>query len=320
MHRALRASLVLLSTCALLAALPVGVGAATAAKPLTLRIATTTKTVTVPKSSSLGAYFDYSQQVAAKCRSNERSIAPGITSAPRPMASQSFGYNTVSAFAVGQPGKVTFKLQALCAKGGTSSSVVTKRVAGKHVAGIEGTVAGYTTGRTTATASCGKGKIALGTPFANEFAPVLGRLTSKPIGSSSWRVEAHNVPDTLAVSTAMAYADVACVSTKHVKNRALVTKSTTGLHSAMSASLTAACTGGRRPLGWGVDLQPYTRSSYANDGRSWIPTVTKAQLSGSRLSVTFALPDGASTGAANGLSESELKQTVYLVCGTLTGK
>jgi hypothetical protein len=305
-----------------LAALAVPATAAAApAKPLKLRLATTTKTITIPESDAIGGVFADSQRLSAKCKQTERPVAPGLISAPRPIAAQSFGFANISAFGVGQPGRVRFALQALCASGGSSTSVTSKRVEGRHVPGTDDSIGGLTTGRTTATARCGTGKIAIGAPLSQEFAPGLGRFVSKPLSPSAWQVQAFRVPDQLAANRNVpAFADVSCIGGRHIKLYQVVSATTTALHTATSATLTVQCPGARRPLGWGVDLRPYSLQVGTQDGRWLIPTVSRAQLTASSVAFALTLPEGATPAADHGLAEADVTQTVYVVCGALTGR
>jgi len=302
-------------------AVPATAAAAPAAKPLKLRLATSTKTVTIPATNAIGGVFADSQRVVAACKQTERSVAPGLVAAPRPLAGQSFGFATVSAFATGQPGRVRFGLQALCASGGSATSVTTKRVEGRHVPGTDASIGGLTTGRTTATARCGAGRVAIGAPLSQEFAPGLGRFVSRPLSAAVWQVQAFRVPDTLAANrTVPAYADVACVAARHVKLYQVVSATTADLHMATSATLTVQCPGARRPLGWGVDLRPYALQLGTQDGRWLLPTVSRAQLTAKAVAFALTLPEGATPAAEHGLAMGDVTQTVYVVCGALTGK
>ena len=73
---------------------PASAAAAPAAKPLKLRLADDTKTVTIPENDAVGGVFADSQRLSANCKQTERPVAPGLISAPRPLASQSFGFAT----------------------------------------------------------------------------------------------------------------------------------------------------------------------------------------------------------------------------------
>lgn len=293
-----------------------------AAKALSLQITKSSTNITVPPVSSgtIGSFFSTSQYLTGSCRSGARSLAPGIISANRPIASQSHGPSVVSGFGVGEAGKASFQLQTLCATGGTSTSVRTIRTPGRHVPGLGRRIGGMSTGRTTAVAACPRKYIALGAPLSSEFGPVFGSLESKPEGRN-WRVVMNDVPDILLGNRVVpAYADAACLHTKHVKNVNTEKATTTGLHAGNAASVSVPCKSGRRPLGWGVHLQPYSRSSFTNGGRWLIPTVAKAQFNRSSIAFSFTLPEGALPAGQNGLSVADATQTAYVVCGQLTGK
>src|SRR5690349_9724516 len=103
--------------------LPASAASAAPAKPLKLRLAASTKMVTIPENDAIGGVFAESQRISAACKPSEVSVAPGFTAAPRPVAAQSFGFATISAFVTGQAGRVRFGLQALCSSGGDATSV-----------------------------------------------------------------------------------------------------------------------------------------------------------------------------------------------------
>lgn len=281
---------------------------------MSVRIAKPTERVTIPSSTAVGTFFEESQRLSTSCRPNERALAPGILDAPRHVVAQSFGPAAVGAFATGASGRATLKLQLLCARG---SRILHKRKPGKTRPG--GTLGGSPAYVTNAKIGCGRSRYAIGAPLSQEFSPGFGRFVSKPKGPHGWQVTVERIPGTYPLSSSdPAYADVACVPKSNLKAVKVIDGSTTGLHVSRSARLRLTCPGGRRPVGWGVDLQPYTNSSFRPSDDGWLlPIVRKAAFAGKALVFQFDLPPGASTGAENGLSAAEVAQTGYAVCAKL---
>ncbi|HWK27067.1 MAG TPA: hypothetical protein VNS09_10905 [Solirubrobacter sp.] len=284
-----------------------GLTAAAHAK-LKLRLAASSASVQLPASDSLGNVFDDAQRFSTACRANERAISPGIVDASRHIVGQSFGPSAVGGFAVGAPGQVRLRLQVLCASG---ANVTHTRVPSTTVP------TSATTLRTTAKARCSGGRVSLGAPLSQEFSPGLGRFTSRPVGTGGWEVRIEGIPTTFPLDRAEpAYADIACVPTRVLKSVTTEQASTEDLHAATSASVTVKCGGGRRAVGWGVDLQPFTRSRWSSATAGWVlPLVRRATLSASAVAFTFEIPPGGSPGGANGLSPAEVAQTAYVRCG-----
>lgn len=275
---------------------------------LKLRLTAPSASVQLPATDALGSVFDESQRFSTRCRANERAISPGIVDAPRHIVSQSFGPSAVGGFAVGAPGKVRLRLQLLCASG---ANVTHTRVPAKTVP------TGSSTLRATAKARCPGGRVSLGAPLSQEFSPGLGRFTSRPVGKGGWETIVEGIPTTFPLDQIEpAYADFACVPAKSLKSVTTEQASTQDLHAATSATLTVKCGGGRRAVGWGVDLQPFTRSRWNTATAGWVlPLVRKATLSASAVAFTFEIPAGGSPGGANGLSAADVTQTAYVRCG-----
>jgi hypothetical protein len=292
---------------AVVAAVPAVAGTERAASTPTVRVVTKTFTVQVPDSDAIAAYFDYDQRTSTQCRGDERALAPGIVSATRYLAGHSFGPSAVSAFVVGESGRAVTRLQALCVKGGTPISH--RRVPGRTVPGLGESIGGQKSGRATATASCPVGRIAIGAPLAQEYAPGFGRFTSTPFGPRGWRVVIENVPAQLSAQNVVAaYADVACVRATAVQKQRL----DLALDSAGTAAGTISCAGGRRPLGWGVELDEYTTSTPYSGGWWTIPVVQRAQYSGSSILFRAGLPGGGPSSSAAGT-----RVVFHAVCGKL---
>jgi hypothetical protein len=282
-----------------------------ASAKLSIRVAKPSKSVTIPNSKALGTYFEESQRISTLCRSSELALAPGIADASRHIVGQSFGPSAVGAYATGEQGKAKLKLQLLCAKG---SKISHKRIPGK-VSGSSGS-GSRAVFTATAKAGCGKSRYAIGSPLSQEFAPGLGRFASKPAGAHGWEVTVEGIPSVFPFDTTVpVYADVACVPKSSLKAVKTVDGSTTGLLSGRSATLRLSCAGGRRAVGWGVDLRPFTRSTFSPSSDGWvIPIVRKAAFAGSAVAFQFDLPPGARTGGENGMSAAEVAQTGYVVC------
>ncbi len=290
----------LLATIALAGSLAAVLPASAAMK---VRLAKPKVSVTIPDSTAVGTYFEESQRSSTLCRADERALAPGIVDAPRHFVGQSFGPSAVGAWATGAKGKVKLRLQLLCARG---SNIVHKRKPGKtRPAGSSMT--------TTAKVSCGGKRVAIGAPLSQEFSPGFGRFISKPKGVSGWQVTVEGIPTSFPLeSTVPAYADVACVPKSSLKSVETVDGSTGGLQGARTAKLRVACKGGRRPVGWGVDLRPFTSSLYSRADDGWaLPIVRKAAFDGKGVAFQFDLPPGGVVGAA------DVTQTGYVVCAKL---
>jgi hypothetical protein len=72
------------------------------------------------------------------------------------------------------------------------------------------------------------------------------------------------------------YADVACVPKSSLKAVKTIDDSTSGLLGGRTATLKLTCAGGRRAVGWGVDLRPFTRSTFSPSSDGWVlPIVRK---------------------------------------------
>jgi hypothetical protein len=299
------------SVVALVALLSLAPGAPARMK---IRVAKPTETVRIPQSTAVGTYFEESQRISTKCRANERALAPGILDAPRHVVAQSFGPSAVGAFATGIKGRVRLKLQLLCARG---SGIVHRRKPGRTRPG--GTLGGSPALVSSARIGCGKRRYAIGAPLSQEFSPGFGRFVSKPAGLHGWQATVEGIPSTFPLqSVDPVYADVACVPKSSLARVQTIDGSTQALHRQRTAKLRLTCKGGRRPVGWGVDLRPFTRSphSAANDG--WLlPIVRKAAFKRRSVVFQFDLPPGAATGAGNGLSAADVAQTGYAVCAKL---
>lgn len=288
--------------CAALAAATLisGAAASPAAAKTSLRIATKTATVTV---STSGDFFGGDSRVSTVCRSGERAIAPGIVDASRHLAGQSFGPAAVGAFAVGEPGRVRLRLQTLCAKGAiVSNRRVEARISGGGTSSAPNVLA---------TAKCPGGGTAIGAPLSQEFSPGRGAFSSKPAGKSQWQVLAQGVPSSFPFATAAAaYADVACLSKRSVSAAQTVSQ-TTGPITAAGAQARVACPSGKRALGWGVELRPFTLARAQPSAGGWsLPYVKQAKLSSSRVDFAFAVPTG-------GVVSVAATQVAHVVCGKL---
>jgi hypothetical protein len=298
-------ALVILAVLTALVAVP------QASAKLSIRVAKPVKSVTIPNSTAIGTYFQESQRVSTVCRSKELALAPGLIDVPRHIVGQSFGPSAVGAYATGEKGKLKRKFQLHCAKG---SKISHKRIPGK-VRGSSGT-GSRATYTATAKAGCGKKRYAIGSPLSQEFAPGFGRFASKPAGPHAWEATVEGIPSVFPFDTTVpVYADVACVPKSSLKAVTTIDDSTSGLLGARTATLKLNCAGGRRAVGWGVDLRPFTRSTFSASSDGWaLPIVRKAAFAGGSVSFQFDLPPGARTGAENGLTADEVAQTGYVVC------
>jgi hypothetical protein len=291
--------------CCVLLALP---ASAHAASTPVVRLVNKTFTVQVPASETISGFFLASQRTSTKCAANERALAPGILSSSRYLAGHSFGPAAASAFVTGEPGRAVTKLQLLCVKGGTP--ITHRRVPGVTTPGVGDSLGGEASGRTVATATCPVGRIAIGAPLSQEYGPGYGALTSLPFGARGWRVTIDNVPAQLtAANIVPAYADVACVrATQVVRVKLQRTLSDAG-----AASGVVTCAGGRRPLGWGVELGEFTTSTPRDTSWWRIPLVQRAQYLGTnRMSFAFAVPSNAPESSPAGT-----RVVAHVICGKL---
>lgn len=291
------------------ASLVVATTSAAAAKKPVVRTMTKTFKVAVPATSGTTiGYFDYDQRTSTQCKPKETSLAPGIVSTTHYVAGHSFGPAAVSAFLVGPAGTATAKLQALCVTGG---KIVHKRVPAKTVPGLGGTVGGDAAGRATATANCGVGTVAVGAPLSQEFAPGLGSFSSTPFGARGWKVVVNGVVDQLTAGGVVAgYADVSCVKAKAVLKKTLpLTLAADG-----TASGKVTCVGGRRALGWGVELGSYS-TRFPSNGLWNTPMVKQAWFNPTGTTVTFAF--GMPAGATAPSTVGGTPVTAHVVCGVL---
>jgi hypothetical protein len=272
-----------------------------------VRVVNSNVRVTIPETDAITGYFQASQDADVKCRYPERPLASGIINAPRYLASQSFGTSVVGGYATGAPGTVIMKLQVLCAK---NTKVGGGRVPTKTIPGLgTGSLGGQPTGRATGTATCPRGQVATGSPLSPEYAPGYGSFSSIPFGARGWRVAIDSVPAQLtATNTEAGYVDYSCVKARRVQKKQL--KKT--LSSAGTASGIVKCTGGRRPLGWGVELSTYTSTYGVRDGAWATPMVQRAQFAGNNMLFKFATPPGADNSSAGGTPV-----VAHVLCGVI---
>lgn len=273
------------------------------AAKLKLRIAKPTVRTVIPDSNP-SSYFDYSQSFSTSCRGKERALSPGVIDSSRHIASQSFGPSAVSGFTVGLKGRLTTKLQIVCARG---VNITHRRKETKMTGGGSASSFNYA-GRS----GCGKKGIAIGAPLAQAFSPGDGRLLSRPTKNGGWEVRIEGIPSTFPFdSDTPAWVDHACVPKKNLRQVAIEEGKTDALMTATTAKLNVTCKGARRAIGWGVDLKPLPRTSYSAGKDGWgIPFMRKAQIAGKRVQFIFQRPPGIRVSNANVVS-----QTAYVVCG-----
>ncbi|MEO6867860.1 MAG: hypothetical protein ABI200_07545 [Gaiellales bacterium] len=296
------------SFLALLTSLLLGAASAHAAKTPSPKVRVVTKSIKVSIAKMEGAqgFFQEAQSATVSCKYPEMAVGSGIAASSRYIAGQSFGPSVVGGYATGAPGKVTVKMQALCVRNG---KVTHKRPPATTVPGMGGSVGGRPAGRATAKGSCGKGYVAVGAPLSQGFAPGYGSFSSTPFGARGWRVIVNGVPEQLsAMNITAAYADFSCVKAKRSQKKKLELE----LSAAGAANGLVKCTGGRRALGWGVELGTFTTWT-PRDGAWNTPMVTRAQFVGTNMAFKFATPPGADTSTALGT-----KVTAHVVCGVIT--
>lgn len=292
-------------TCTLFFALAamVALPAAAPAAKLKLRIAKETARTVIPDSDP-GAFFDYSQRFSAACRGSERALSPGLISSWRHVVSLSFGPRAVAGFTVGNPGRVSTKVQVLCASGAPISHR-------RKPARITG---GSSTSLTVAARStCGRKAIAIGAALSQDFSPGTGRFLSRPTANGGWEVRAQDIPSTFPFALASAaYADHACLPKRFLGAIKVESGSTSALVNSSTARLNLTCKGARRALGWGIDLKPLAHSRYTTGSDGWsIPYLRKAQIAGKKVKFLFARPPAMPVT----VSGSAAAQTAYVICG-----
>lgn len=133
--------------------------------------------------------------------------------------------------------------------------------------------------------SCNRGQLAIGVPldgglFGN--APV----ASKPEGLRGW----------FNSELGFARAKVVCVPARSFGSPALVRKAAGFKRGSATTTVTARCSGGRRPISWGYEagtLEGNIWRSVESSGTMTVPFIAAAYPSGSAgWSLTFATPDG----------------------------
>lgn len=155
----------------------------------------------------------------------------------------------------------------------------------------EGPVAARTKESSSGTVSCSNGQLAIGVPI--DGGPYWTRaVASMPVGTRGWRNSEGGY----------ARAKVICVAASAFRAVKTVTKRASLPAGARSATVTARCAGGSRPIGWGFEagLLDGNRWSSPDSGVSnAVPYVASAKASGrAGWSLTFATPDGRRAAAA----------------------
>lgn len=109
---------------------------------------------------------------------------------------------------------------------------------------------------TGTTVKCGAGRLALGLAAPNgtpyESGPAEARATSR----STWTSTLGDGAGAIAV----------CVKASAFKRVTTVAKTGAFAAGSAAATITAACTGGRRPIGWGVELPAMPGNAYQASG------------------------------------------------------
>lgn len=305
LRRTLASSVSVFTLVAVVAAVAVPASAAGAAPVVRTVSKAFRVAVPQPPSNTIG-FFAYDQRTSTPCRANERALAPGIVNSTHYIAGHSFGPAAASAFLVGPAGTANAKLQLLCVRGGKISH---KRIEARTVPGLGGTVSGETAGRATATANCPVGSVAIGAPLSQEYAPGLGSFTSKPHGPRGWQVVVNGVLDQLTAQRVVAaYADVACAKARAITKPRLALTMAGG-----TATGSLTCSGGRRALGWGVELGAFS-TRFPSGGYWNIPLVKQASFNpaGTKMTFTFAVPAGSTATTVDGTAVA-----ATVVCGKL---
>lgn len=269
-----------------------------------IRIVPKTFKVQVSEHDSGNVNIPYAQRFSADCKLNERAIGMGIISTKHHVASASFGPFVSVGYIVGtRAATTTNRLQVLCARN-TKVQMRRSTRATLH----------WGMGTATAKVRCPTGYVALGQAFPQEFTPGFGAVSATPTGNPrDWKAVVGGLSSDLlgqfkAQNWEPVYADVACAKVSKRK----VVKREFQLDASGKAKGPVNCPGGRRALGYGLELAPW-RYRVPNNG-GWItPVVQRAQFAQSRVSFTFGLPVGATPEAQT----EGTKVTAHVICGQL---
>lgn len=147
---------------------------------------------------------------------------------------------------------------------------------------------------------CGA-KLALGIAANTTWPYVVAPVAAEPVGTHGWRMRGGIQTRAAAI----------CVSPKAFSKAKTVSATRAFAPGAASATVTARCDGGRRPIGWGYaapTMEDNAWSSADTDSRLTVPFVAASRPAGaSGWSITFRTPDqkGARTAA---------KVTAHVTC------
>jgi hypothetical protein len=106
------------------------------------------------------------------------------------------------------------------------------------------------------TVNCGAGRLALGVVAPNGTPDESGPAEARATSESTWTSTLGDGQGAIAV----------CVKASAFKRVTTVTKTGAFAAGSPTATVTAACTGGRRPIGWGVGLPAMPGNTYKASG------------------------------------------------------
>lgn len=150
--------------------------------------------------------------------------------------------------------------------------------------------------------SCARGQLAIGVPLdGGLFAR--GPVASKPDGLRGW----------VNSELGFARAKVVCVPARSFGSAALMRKAATFKPGKATATVTARCSGGRKPISWGYEagtLDGNVWRSVESAGTMTVPFIAAAYPNGAAgWSLTFATPDGKPATSSTSLA-------LHLTCAT----
>lgn len=270
----------LAALCAI--ALPAFAATAADAAPVKVYVARG-QAVSLPAAAGAESVYDAGEDLGVGCGKGGAPLAAGWTGAGGPVsrvrpligdADETFVVETRRPLA-----KAKTQALAICASGAVKPTLAEK--SGQQV-------------------SCGA-KLALGVAASTTWPYLEEPVTAKPVGTHAWRMSAGS----LARATAI------CVSPRAFSKVTTVSASRAFAVGAKSATASATCNGGRRPIGWGYEAPTMAENGWSSadtDSKLTVPFVAASQpAGGSGWSVTFVTPD--QKGA-----RSAAKVTAHVIC------
>jgi hypothetical protein len=270
-------------TTALVAAAVALAATAPAANAATKLTWTSTKPVTLTGGQQAGTEYSSERIVWLECRGKATAVAAGWSGPKAPVAliySHLIKEDRMMGLAVRRPmSSGRFRGRTLCLSGARATT--RERAAG--------------------TVSCARKQVAIGVPI--DSGPYWTEpVASKPVGKRGWVTSGQGK---------YGRSKVVCLPAKALRKVKLVKRTATFPAGKAVASVSAACKGGRRPIGWGFEagvMDQNTWTSSVSSVSMSVPFLTASQPRGKAgWRITFATPDGAPAKAGAPLA-------VHLTC------